>query len=99
MDCAGLLSPGSEIWTLLNGFRTQYSLTDVYIPGPLVQCFKNISCFSPSATDRFGNVSPSIPARLRWNQESRLPLPPPRPPHYSSSSHILICFSTLIDLH
>ncbi|WJX38228.1 hypothetical protein P8452_25914 [Trifolium repens] len=68
MECAGLLSPGSEILSLLNGFRTQYSMNDVYVPGPLVQCFKNISCFSPTATDRFGNVSPSIPARPGWSQ-------------------------------
>ncbi|WJX32176.1 hypothetical protein P8452_20533 [Trifolium repens] len=69
MECAGLLLPGSKILTLLNGFRTQYSMNNVYIPGPLVQCFKNISCFSPTATDRFGNVSPSIPARPGWSQD------------------------------
>jgi hypothetical protein len=69
MECAGLLSPGSEILYLLNGFQTQYSMNNVYdVPGPLVQCFKNISCFSPTATDRFGNVSPSIPARPGWSQ-------------------------------
>jgi hypothetical protein len=69
MECAGLLSPGSEILSLLNGFWTQYSLNDVYVPGPLVQCFKNISCFSPTATYRFGNVSPSIPSRPGWSQD------------------------------
>ncbi|GAU42386.1 hypothetical protein TSUD_123820 [Trifolium subterraneum] len=69
MECAGLLSPGSEILSLLNSFRTKYFLDNVYIPGPLVQCFKNISCFSPTMTDRFGNVSPSIPARPGWSQD------------------------------
>ncbi|CAJ2640729.1 unnamed protein product [Trifolium pratense] len=71
MECAGLLSAGSEILTLLNGFLTVYPLDSVYVPGPLVQCFKNISCFWPCATDRFGNVSPSIPARPGWSQDLR----------------------------
>lgn len=72
MECARLLSPGSEILTLLNDFQTQYSLKDVYVAGPLVQCFMNISCFLP------GNVSPSIPVRPGWSHDR----------HYRLQNHL-----------
>lgn len=69
MESSGMLQPSSEILRILDDFQSQYSLKDVHIPGPLVLCFKSISCFWPTATGRFGNVSPAVPSRPGWSRE------------------------------
>ena len=56
MDAAGLLTPGSSISNFLVVFINVFPLAELWIPGPLVSLFRNISAFWPSADDQFGNV-------------------------------------------
>nr|WUR08103.1 RNA-dependent RNA polymerase [Coprinus comatus partitivirus 1] len=70
-DAAGTLSPTTGLRTVLDHFCEIYPLSQIMIPGPLVAAFKSISAFWPSASDRFGNVTPAIPARPGWSAARR----------------------------
>jgi hypothetical protein len=68
MDSASALPPGSELHTFLTQFMSTFPLHDLWIPGPLVAVFRNMSAFWPSASDRFGNVTPSLPTLPGWSR-------------------------------
>lgn len=70
MDAAGLLTPGSSISNFLVVFINVFPLAELWIPGPLVSLFRNISAFWPSADDQFGNVSPIVPATPLWSADT-----------------------------
>uniref|UniRef100_M4DUG7 Uncharacterized protein n=1 Tax=Brassica campestris TaxID=3711 RepID=M4DUG7_BRACM len=71
MEASGYLSRGSELSLLLGDFCNQFPLQNLWIPGPLVYAFKSVSCFSPSASGRFGNVTPALPATPGWSRARR----------------------------
>ncbi|WMV30616.1 hypothetical protein MTR67_024001 [Solanum verrucosum] len=71
MDSAGIFRFGSRLPIFLREFETLFPFTNLWIPGPLVSAFKNLSCFWPSATGQFGNVSPSLLATPEWTQANR----------------------------
>jgi hypothetical protein len=62
MEAAGVVSPGSEISNVLLAFDRLYPLNELWIPGPLVLAFRSLSAFWPDGNDRFGNVTPTLPA-------------------------------------
>lgn len=62
IDSAGIFRIGSRLPIFLRELETLFPFTNLWIPGPLVSTFKNLSCFWPSATGQFGSVSPSLPA-------------------------------------
>jgi hypothetical protein len=68
MEAAGHVAPGSEISNVLLAFNNLYPLSELWIPGPLVNAFRSISAFWPDASDRFGNVTPVLPANPGWSR-------------------------------
>jgi len=66
MSNADLLQETSELQIFLNTFEELYPLSEMWIPGPLVSLFSNISSFWPSTDDQFGNVCPSLPDSPNW---------------------------------
>lgn len=71
MQASGYLSPGSEISSLLGDFCYLFPLQNLWIPGPLVDAFRSVACFSPSASRRFSNVTPAIPSSPGWSRARR----------------------------
>nr|ABX79673.1 putative coat protein [Raphanus sativus cryptic virus 1] len=71
MNAAGLLEPNSEISRLLGNFMKVFPLKSLWIPGPLVSFFKSIACFKPSASEKHGMVSPTLPTRPGWSRNRR----------------------------
>lgn len=71
MKASGYLFPGSELSLILGDFYNRFPLQNLWIPGPLVYAFKSIACFSPSASGRFGNVTPSLPESPGWSRARR----------------------------
>jgi len=57
--------------TFLSQFETMYPLNELWIPGPLVSCFRAISAFWPSITDKFGNVTPYVKTTPGWTNANR----------------------------
>jgi len=68
MDCASAIPPGSPHANFLITFQNVFPLNELWIPGPLVAFFRHISAFWPSATDRFGNVTPILPDTPGWTR-------------------------------
>ncbi|KAL9663108.1 hypothetical protein QQ045_027945 [Rhodiola kirilowii] len=77
MDAAGAISPSSEHYFVLSSFLTQFPVDNLWIPGPLVQFFKNLSSFRPTETEAFGNVTPTLPETPGWSRQERYSLPDP----------------------
>lgn len=71
MDAAGYAFPGGEIANFLQTFDSVFPLNELWIPGPLVAAFRNLSAFWPSQNDRFGNVTPSVPQYPGWTTARR----------------------------
>ncbi|RID73814.1 hypothetical protein BRARA_B00941 [Brassica rapa] len=71
MQASGYLSPGSEISSLLGDFCYLFPLQNLWIPGPLVDAFRSVACFSPSASRRFGNITPALPSSPGWSRARR----------------------------
>ncbi|KAG2280096.1 hypothetical protein Bca52824_051316 [Brassica carinata] len=71
MQASGYLSPGSEISSLLGDFCYLFPLQNLWIPGPLVDAFRSVACFSPSASRRFSNVTPALPSSPGWSRARR----------------------------
>lgn len=71
MDSAGYILPGSGISNFLNTFYEVFPLNELWIPGPLVALFRALSAFWPSASNRFGNVTPSVPTSPDWTTARR----------------------------
>lgn len=71
MEASGCLPIGSEIRSLLRDFCNIFPLQNLWIPGPLVSAFKSVACFSPSASRRFGNVTPALPRSPGWSRARR----------------------------
>lgn len=71
MDAAGYAFPGGEIANFLQTFDSVFPLNELWIPGPLVAAFRNLSAFWPSQSDRFGNVTPSVPQYPGWSTARR----------------------------
>jgi hypothetical protein len=67
MDSSSLLGPMSELKVFLDTFNTVFPMTDLWVPGPLVPMFRNLSAFWPSLDDQFGNVSPTLPDSPSWS--------------------------------
>jgi hypothetical protein len=66
MDAASAIGPNHEFSIFLQTFGNIFPLNDLWIPGPLVAFFRNISAFWPSSSDQFGNVTPIIPPTPGW---------------------------------
>jgi hypothetical protein len=66
MDSANLLGPISAHKIFLDTFVRVYPLSEIYVPGPLVALFRNLSSFWPTQNDLFGNVSPTLPDSPGW---------------------------------
>ncbi|GFP80994.1 capsid protein [Phtheirospermum japonicum] len=77
MESSGSFPPSSEYATLLNGIRLNFRLENFWIPGPLVQFFKNLACFWPSATESHGPVTPALPAIPTWDRATKYALSSP----------------------
>lgn len=83
MDAASMIGPGSPLSSFLLTFGSIFPLNDIWIPGPLVSFFRNLSAFWPTDSDRFGNVCPFVPAEPNWTQNSRYNLGT-----YNNSAHL-----------
>jgi hypothetical protein len=66
MDAAGSLPPASDLSNFLITFEREFPMSGLWIPGPLVALFRNVSAFWPSSDDFFGNVTPTLPAHPGW---------------------------------
>ncbi|XP_057768462.1 uncharacterized protein LOC130988597 isoform X1 [Salvia miltiorrhiza] len=68
MDCANLIRTGSELSALLQTIKLHHRFDNLWVPGPLVQFFKSISCFLPFQDNSFGVVSPRLPDTPGWSR-------------------------------
>jgi hypothetical protein len=76
MNSAGLILPGSESFNFLKTFVETFPLNELWIPGPLVGFFRNLSSFWPSEDDTFGSVSPTTPPTPDWTRARHFRLGP-----------------------
>ncbi|GER52846.1 coat protein [Striga asiatica] len=66
MEIAGAIPPSSPLRSLLSAIEAE----NLWIPGPLVQFFKNLSCFRPVETDLYGILTPYVLLAPEWSHES-----------------------------
>jgi hypothetical protein len=68
MDAAGVAS--SDMLIFLEQFERTFPLSELWIPGPLVNAFRSLSAFRPDALDLFAGTTVNTPTSPGWTTDN-----------------------------
>lgn len=68
MDASGIAPPDFLIF--IRDFERTFPLSELWIPGPLVNAFRSLSAFRPDAQDLFAATTVYLPSQPGWTSDN-----------------------------